>query len=64
MIRGAIPAHVSVIAKQGVSVDGPDVWVHCGGGYRAMVATGFLERLGYRVTTVVDSAPPDLTTLI
>jgi hypothetical protein len=29
-----------------------------------MVATGFLERLGYRVTTVVDSAPPDLTTLI
>lgn len=63
-IRGAIPMHVSRIASDGVEIDGPDVWVHCAGGYRAMVATGFLERQGYTVTTVVDAAPPELTTLL
>ena len=63
-ISGAIPAHVSAVARDGVTVDGPDVWVHCAGGYRAMIATGFLERQGYSVTTVVDTAPANLSDLL
>lgn len=63
-IRGAIPAHVSTVARDGVVIDGSDVWVHCAGGYRAIIATGFLERQGYQVTTVVDTAPANLAELI
>jgi rhodanese-related sulfurtransferase len=63
-VRGAIPAHVSVVARNGVETDEPQLWVYCGGGYRAIIATGFLERQGYGVTTVVDDAPPDLPSLL
>ncbi len=64
IIRDATPAHVSVVARDGLDVAGSDIWVHCEGGYRAMVATGFLERQGYSVTTVIDSAPADLSAVL
>lgn len=63
MIKGAYPSHVSEIAMGSVagmvaSGDSSDVWVHCQSGYRAAVATGFLERAGYKVTAVIDNLTP------
>jgi glyoxylase-like metal-dependent hydrolase (beta-lactamase superfamily II) len=64
IVRDATPSHVSVVARDGLDIPGQHVWVHCEGGYRAMVATGFLEREGYTVTTVIDSAPADLSAVL
>ena len=63
MVKGAYPAHVSAIARGSVAggslpVDATDVWVYCQSGYRAAVATGFLERDGCNVTAVIDDLTP------
>lgn len=63
MIPGAIPAHVSALAKQPVAEDS-EVWVHCQGGYRAAVASGFLERAGCTVTAVMDDLSKAAITLV
>jgi rhodanese-related sulfurtransferase len=55
MIPGALPIHVSVVARQDTDTTDEDVWVHCESGYRAAVAVGFLERQGKNVTVVADS---------
>jgi glyoxylase-like metal-dependent hydrolase (beta-lactamase superfamily II)/rhodanese-related sulfurtransferase len=55
MIPGALPIHVSVVARQDTDTSDDDVWVHCESGYRAAVAVGFLERQGKNVTVVADS---------
>jgi rhodanese-related sulfurtransferase len=55
MIPGALPIHVSVVARQDTDTTDDDVWVHCESGYRAAVAVGFLERQGKHVTVVADS---------
>jgi glyoxylase-like metal-dependent hydrolase (beta-lactamase superfamily II)/rhodanese-related sulfurtransferase len=55
MIPGALPIHVSVVARQDTDTTDDDVWVHCESGYRAAVAVGFLERQGKNVTVVADS---------
>lgn len=63
MIPGAIPAHVSALAKESV-VENVEVWVHCQGGYRAAVAAGFLERSGCSVTAVMDDLSKAAITLV
>lgn len=55
MVSGAVPIHVSVVARQDMESSEDDVWVHCESGYRAAVAIGFLERQGKSVTVVADS---------
>lgn len=63
MIPGAIPAHVSTLARDAVVRD-TDVWVHCQSGYRAAVAAGFLERAGCTVTVVVDDLSEAAVSLV
>ena len=55
MIPGAVPIHVSVVARGDTDTVDNDVWVHCESGYRAAIAIGFLERQGKNVTVVADS---------
>jgi rhodanese-related sulfurtransferase len=55
MISGALPIHVSVVAREDTDTTDDDVWVHCESGHRAAVAAGFLERQGKNVTVVADS---------
>jgi hydroxyacylglutathione hydrolase len=64
MIPGAIPIHVSVVARDGTETSDDDVWVHCETGYRAAVAIGFLERQGKNVTVVADSFPRNRQILV
>jgi rhodanese-related sulfurtransferase len=64
MISGAIPVHVSTVARQDIETSESDVWVHCETGYRAAVAVGFLERQGKRVTVVADSFTNNRSVLV
>ena len=64
MIAGAIPVHVSVVAREDIDTITDDVWVHCESGYRATVAVGFLERQGKHVTIVADSFSKNRLSLV
>lgn len=64
MIAGAVPIHVSVVAREDIDTSADEVWVHCETGYRATVAVGFLERQGKHVTIVADSFPNNRAKLV
>jgi len=54
VIPGSRPGHLVDIATDPGAFGGDDVLVHCQSGYRAAVASGFIEATGARVTVVYD----------
>ena len=54
VLPGAVPVHFATFAKDPSAYVGDEVVIHCQGGYRAAVASGFAERAGADVTVVFD----------
>ncbi len=54
IIEGAVPVHIGTFATDPAAYASGRVAIHCQGGYRAAVATGFAEAAGLDVTVVDD----------